>query len=284
MQSASRQSLTLLSEELDARARDTGGDELQAALEETGDGLFAVANLLDREVGLRRTLSDPSIEGDAKVSIVEGLLSGRVSAGALSVTADAVRLRWSRPGDLAVALAQIGAQALFTVAQLRGELDGVEDDLFRFARVLEREPDLRRALMDAGRPADERVALLRDVLGATADRPGGTSGRVITVRLLESAVRSRRTRSLDAAVDELSRLAAARRQQLVASVRVARPLDEGQAQRLGDSLRRLYGRAVTLQVEVDPEVLGGAVVRVGDEMVDGSVARRLEEARRRLAG
>lgn len=284
MQSASRQSLTLLSEELDARARDTGGDELRPALEETGDGLFAVANLLDREVGLRRTLSDPSIEGDAKVSIVEGLLSGRVSAGALSVTADAVRLRWSRPGDLAVALAQIGAQALFTVAQLRGELDGVEDDLFRFARVLEREPDLRRALMDAGRPADERVALLRDVLGATADRPGGTSGRVITVRLLESAVRSRRTRSLDAAVDELSRLAAARRQQLVASVRVARPLDEGQAQRLGDSLRRLYGRAVTLQVEVDPEVLGGAVVRVGDEMVDGSVARRLEEARRRLAG
>jgi F-type H+-transporting ATPase subunit delta len=284
MRSASRQSLTLLSEELDARARDTGGDELQAALEQTGDTLFAVANLLDREVGLRRTLSDPSVEGDAKVGIVEGLLSGRVSAGALSVTADAVRLRWSRPGDLPVALAQIGAQALFTVAQLRGELDGVEDDLFRFARVLEREPELRRALMDAGRPADDRVSLLRDVLGATPERPGGTSGRVITVRLLESAVRSPRTRSLDAAVDELSRLAAARRQQLVASVRVARPLDEAQAQRLGESLRRLYGRAVTLQVEVDPDVLGGAVVRVGDEVVDGSVARRLEEARRRLAG
>jgi F-type H+-transporting ATPase subunit delta len=284
MQSASRQSLTLLSEELDARARDTGGDELQPALEQTGDGLFAVANLLDREVGLRRTLSDPSIEGDAKVGIVEGLLSGRVSAGALSVTADAVRLRWSRVGDLPVSLAHIGAQALFTVAQLRGELDGVEDDLFRFARVLEREPELRRALMDAGRPADDRVALLRGVLGVTPDSPGGTSGRVITVRLLESAVRSPRTRSLDAAVDELSRLAAARRQQLVASVRVARPLDEAQAQRLGESLRRLYGRAVTLQVEVDPDVMGGAVVRVGDEVVDGSVARRLEEARRRLAG
>lgn len=284
MQSASRQSLRLLSEELDARARDTGGDELQSALEQTGDGLFAVANLLDREVGLRRTLSDPSLEGDAKVGVVEGLLSGQVSAGAVSVTADAVRLRWSRPGDLPVALAQIGAQALFTVAQLRGELDGVEDDLFRFARVLESAPDLRRALMDTGRPADDRVGLLREVLGVSPERPGGTSGRVITVRLLESAVRSRRTRSLDAAVDELSRLAAARRQQLVASVRVARPLEDAQAQRLGESLRRLYGRAVTLQVEVDPDVVGGAVVRVGDEVVDGSVARRLEEARRRMAG
>ncbi len=284
MQSASRQSLRLLSEELDVRARDTSGDELRPALDQTGDGLFAVANLLDREVGLRRTLADPSVEGEAKVRIVEGLLSGQVAAGALAVTADAVRLRWSRPGDLPDALAQIGAQALFTVAQLRGELDGVEDDLFRFARVLEREPGLRRALMDSGRPANDRVGLLRNVLGARPDVPGGSSGRAVTVRLLESAVRSARTRSLDAAVDELSRLAAARRQQLVASVRVARPLDDAQVRRLADNLQRLYGRAVSLQVEVDHTVVGGAVVRVGDEVVDGSVARRLAEAQRRLAG
>ena len=284
MQSASRQSLRLLSEELDARARDTAGDELQPALEQTGEGLFAVANLLDREVGLRRTLSDPAGEGDGKVRLVEGLLGGRVSAGALAVTADAVRLRWSRAGDLPDALSRIAAQAFLTVAQLRGELDGVEDDLFRFARVLEREPSLRSALTDVSRSTEDRVALLDTVLGVTSAAPGGRVGRAVTVQLLRSLVRSARTRSLENAVDELSRLAAARRQQLVAKVLVARPLEPAQADRLAASLQRLYGRAVSLQVEIDPEITGGAVVRVGDEVVDGSVARRLREAQRRLAG
>jgi F-type H+-transporting ATPase subunit delta len=111
------------------------------------------------------------------------------------------------------------------------------------------------------------------------DRVGPT-----TRRLLEQAVRSPRGRTLDRAIGELGDLAAARRQRYVASVTAAAPLTEQQEGRLADILARIYGRPVSIQVAVDPAVLGGLVVRVNDEVIDGSVLSRLTQVRHRLAG
>ena len=152
----------------------------------------------------------------------------------------------------------------------------VEDELFRFGRILDREPELGSLLADEGAPADKRVGLLREVLG----------GRVspVTATLLEQTVRTPRGRSLDRAAEELSELAAARRDRYVAHVRTAVRLSPDQEQRLADSLARLYGRPISLQIELDRDLLGGLVVRVGGELIDGSVAGKLAAARRTLPG
>jgi F-type H+-transporting ATPase subunit delta len=276
MQTASRQSLAVLGERLEDRARSSEGDSGAEGLQRIGEGLFSVASLLDREVGLRRTLSDPAVSSEGKTHLVDGLLGSQLDDDTVELLREIVKAHWARPADLVDGVVRLAAQALFSLAESRDELDDVEDELFRFARIVDREPTLRSALTDESRSMDDRLQLLDQLL---ADRT-----RETTRTLLASVVRARRGRSLDEAVDELSRLAAAHRQRLIAQVRVAAPLDDDQAERLSASLRRLYGRAVRLQVEVDPEVLGGIVVRVGDEVVDGSVGRRLSEAHRRLAG
>ena len=188
---------------------------------------------------------------------------------------DLVASPWHSPADLREAVETLAAEAALVSAEGDGALDDVEDELFRFARLLDREPELRAALTDPGLPEDRKTGLVRALLGERA--------RPATVRLVEVAVTRPRGRSLERVLEELSRLAAARRQRLVAEVRVASPLDDAQTARLAGSLARLYGRPVQLQVDVDPAVLGGVQVRVGDEVLDGTVARRLAEVRRRLA-
>lgn len=241
-----------------------------------GEGLFAVTRLLSRQSRLRRALSDPSADDDRKVALLDSLLARQLGTDELELLRDVVRMRWSRAGDLVDAVEILGAQALLTVALDNGTLDEVEDELFRFGRILGREPALRSALTDYGVPSERRVALLRSLLSGKSSP--------VTVRLLETAVEEPRGRTLDRAIESFSELAASRRSRVVAVVRVSRPLTETQLAALGREVSAVYGRQIDLQVEVDPSVLGGAVVRVGDEVVDGSIARRLDDARRRLAG
>jgi F-type H+-transporting ATPase subunit delta len=110
----------------------------------------------------------------------------------------------------------------------------------------------------------------------------GDKVRPVTKTLLEQTVRSPRGRALDRAAEELSELAAARRDRYVAHVATPVALTPAQEQRLSETLSRLYGRRMSLQIEQDPALLGGLVVRVGDEVIDGSLASRLNAAKRAL--
>ena len=167
------------------------------------------------------------------------------------------------------------AQAMFSVAEAEDALDEVEDELFRFARTLEKERRLRDALTDPALPADRKKAVLADVLGERASPH--------TVSLLGFIVEQGRARDLGAIVDDLVALAAERRQSAVAEVRTAIPLDKEHRQRLAEALERATGKRIELKLVVDPEVVGGVVARVGDQVIDGSVRRRLELARERLS-
>ena len=242
---------------------------------EVADGLYAVADLLDREPSLRRALTDPASTPASRQGLVDRLLGAQLRPLPLSVVRDLVADSWARGTDLRDALELLASNALLRAAEGEGKLDDVEDELFRFSRIVEREPALRAALTDPGLPADRKAALLRDLL-ATKVHP-------TTLRLVDLAVTRPRGRSLETALEEFSELAAQRRSRLVAQVRVAAPLEAAQEQRLGASLARMYGREVQLQVDVDPRVLGGVEVRVGDEVLDGTVQRRLVDVRRDLA-
>jgi F-type H+-transporting ATPase subunit delta len=162
------------------------------------------------------------------------------------------------------------------VAERDGSLEDVEDELFRLARVLDSETRLRELLSDDARPVASRVELLERLV----------SGKVtaVTMDLLRQAVRLRRNRALDAVVNDLAELAAARRERSVARVTAAAPLTAEQEQRLAEALSRIYGRDVSVQVELDPDQLGGLVIRVGDEVIDGSIATKLAQARQELSG
>lgn len=267
---ASRESLAAAGERLD----DMVDQSAPAELTRLGGDLFAVLRLLTGEPTLRRHLVDPSVPAAVRARLADRLLSGKISPAALDVVASLVSARWSRPGDLVEALEQLARRAVLGVAEKDQSLDEVEDQLFRFGRILDREPQLCSLLADESVPAHKRVGLLRTVLG---DRV-----TAVTATLLEQTVRSPRERSLDRAAEELSELAAARRDRYVGHVRTPVRLTPDQEHRLADSLRRLYQRPISLQVEHDPSLLGGLVVRVGGDLIDGSISAKLAAARRTL--
>ncbi|GAA2206086.1 F0F1 ATP synthase subunit delta [Nonomuraea monospora] len=269
MRGLSRTSLAGVEERFNAVA---GSADLGAL----SDELFAVADLLDREHGLRRALSDPARAAEQKAGVVRSLLDGKVGAATLATVEAAVSAKWSRAGDLADVLERLGVVAAAAEAESQSRLDEVEDELFRFGRIVAANPDLRRALADAAAPEEGKRTLLRSLI----------EGKVApsTLRLVTQLVVHPRGRSLERGLEEVGQLVAQQRQRLVAVVRSAVELTEAQRERLGAWLRTSYGRDVHLNVEVDKRVLGGFSVRIGDEIIDTTIVGRIEEVRRRLAG
>ncbi len=167
------------------------------------------------------------------------------------------------------------ARALLSIAEAEGQLDDVEDELFRFTRTVDREPRLREALTDPTLPPDRKKDLLRDLLGGKASSH--------TISLLGFLVDQGRVKDLARIADLLGEVAAERRNQVVAEVRTAVPLDAVRRERLAQTLSRATGKDVELKVLVDQSIIGGVVARVGDQVFDGTIRRKLELARQQLS-
>jgi F-type H+-transporting ATPase subunit delta len=269
MRGVSRASLAEVEERLEPL---TANPQLSEAL---GDELFGVAGLLATQSVLRRALSDPSRRPEQRSTLARSLLAGKVRQETTDLVAAVAAARWSAPGDLTDAVEQLAVQALVAAAEHEGHLDDLEDELFRFGRIVASQPGLRMALTNPFIAAEAKRQLLTGLL---ADKVTPESLRLIT----EAAV-SPLGRSLDLSLEEYARLAARRRERLVAEVHVAVALTAEQRRKLAAGLTETYGHQVYLNVVLDPRVVGGMTVRVGDELVDASVATRLAEARRRLA-
>jgi F-type H+-transporting ATPase subunit delta len=169
------------------------------------------------------------------------------------------------------------AAALFEVARAEGTLDSVEDELFRFARSYESNDQLRNTLTDEMIPAARRQAIVEDLLGGQHAKATPT-----TVQLISMVVGSGRGRDLPAIVDRLVERAARAKRLAVAEVRTAVRLSDDQQDRLKAAIANATGKEVTLKVVVDPSVLGGLVVTVGDTVIDGTVRTHLDQLKSRL--
>ena len=266
MRGASRESLEQAREAL-ASLTSVGSTDLT----ELSDDLAAIGAAVDGDVALRRVLSDPARPADARAGLIGSLLRGKVGGPALDLVTGVVRSRWSTPRDLADALDELATEAELALAERAGALDAVEDDLFRFGRILAAEPELASALSERI-PAAQRTSLVDSLLAGKANPS--------SLRLIRRLVAAPRGRSVISGVEELNRIAADRRERLTALVTAAVPLTEAQRDRLARILTRAYGRQVRLNVELDERLVGGLTIRIGDDIIDGSLAGRIAEAAR----
>jgi F-type H+-transporting ATPase subunit delta len=290
MEASSRESLVRVRERLDQLTREPSGllertkdrltrePRVTSAGDLTGlaDELFAVARLLDGQLTLRRSLSDPAGKPEERAALANRLFASRLSPAALDLVENVARQRWSRPPDLVEAFMALATEASLDAAEVRGELDDVEDELFRFGRIVSSDRELARILSDRKAPMEGKAALLDGLLARKVSP--------VTQQLVRNVLTGPHVGHAENAIERLSEVASRRRGQSVARVTTAVPLTPEQEQRLTEVLGRIYGRTVGLQVTVDPDVLGGLIVQVGDEVIDGSIAHRLEVAGRRLVG
>jgi ATP synthase F0 subunit b len=272
LRSASRESLAALVTRFDEVAADLGPRQLATV----ADDLASVAKLLARESILARHLADPANDPAPKVGLLETLLEGKVGDSALEVLKAAVSGRWSSDANLVDAVEHVARLAVLVRAEREDVAADVEEQLFRFSRILDAQPRLVTLLSDYTAPAKGRVKLVRDVLDS------GTGVNAATVQLLSQTVELLRGERADEAVLDLAELAVARRGEVVAHVSAAADLSDAQRTRLTEVLTRIYGHPVSVQLHVNPELLGGLNIAVGDEVIDGTLSSKLAAAETKL--
>jgi len=268
MRGVSAEALATATERLETQAESGDAERL-------GRDLFAVHELLGTEPSLRRALTDPAAAPEAKAALAETLLSGKVGDETVDVVKAAAGLRWSSTTDFVAATERMGVLAYVVAAEKQSQLADLEDDLFRFGRLVVGNPPLRDAITNKQVPVDKRQGLVAGLLEGKASAPAAA--------LAVQAVASWH-QSFEAALEDFQKVAATRQSRSVAVVRSAVALTDTEHDRLAAALAAQYGRDVHLNVVIDPDVLGGIKVEIGDEVIDGTVAGRLDDARRRMVG
>ncbi|WP_434613200.1 ATP synthase F1 subunit delta [Arthrobacter sp. A5] len=260
--------------------------------------LFGVLGAVDSSAGLRRALTDPSRSGASKSALVAELVNGKVSAQAGDIVGKLAASRWAAARDIGDALETVAATVAIAVAENRtgaavsgapaagGSASGgaasgltglerLENDLFAFNQTVESSHEVQRALAEPQASDAAKTALALKLVPAA-----GEEART----LISQAIVNPRGVKVTKLIERFAGLAARRQQRWIANVSVSRALTAQQTDRLQAGLNGLYGRELKINTIVDPTLIGGVRVRVGDEVVDASVISRLGELRRQLAG
>jgi F-type H+-transporting ATPase subunit delta len=266
---SSRQSLVAARNALDAAVK--GVDAQTASTLSTE--LFFVADVLGSNISVRRALTDTSRDAAAKGALIKDLLASKVGKATVGLLTDLSALRWSGAKDLVQVIEQLAIEAEATAANISGELDRVENEMFVISNTISNSSELRKAFKSDAQVAKAQLAaeLLKNASSSTT-------------KLVSQMVNAWRGRSIESAFADFQWALAARRNRVIALVRIAAPMSQAQQDRLESALNKQVGQPVRMNIEIDPAVLGGVSVKFADEMVDGSVSNRLAGAARALAG
>jgi F-type H+-transporting ATPase subunit delta len=246
----------------------------QRAIDQVAAEMEQFARLLVHQVRLRKALADPGLPPEQKRALLNDIGGGRLDAATVELLATVATRQRVRLRDFPSLLADLAAMAAFTAAGKAGELEQLEGELFFVGTLVEQQHQVRSALTNPGLPVENKRALFADLLdGRVSSRAGA---------LADLLVELHDGHELDTTAKRWAEAAAARRNRVVAEVRSAVELDPERQARLAEALTRVLGRPVVLQVTVDEAILGSVVVRVGDELFDGSIRSRLEQAREAL--
>lgn len=239
-----------------------------------GQELFSVANLFEAEHSLRRNLSDSGQSEQVRQGLVAEILGSKVSADSLKVVKAIVSARWSNDADLVNAIESAGALILLAQAEQSGHQSQVEDEIFYFARLVDSEAQLQMALSNPAITSTGKAKLVVDLLSGRAHSD--------TAALVGQYVSHTRGRRVGSALDELSALAAARQNRLVATVTSAIALSTDHTARITAALGQIYGQEVLIDAVVDSSVVGGVSVQIGGDVIDGTISTRIQQAQRQL--
>ena len=266
---SSRQSLVTARAALDAAIKGVDASKASTLSAE----LFFVADVLDTNIAVRRALTDSSRDDKSKSVFLSELLGSKIGALSLGLTTEISAMRWSAPKDLVLVIEQLAIEAEASAANIAGELDLVEDEIFTASRAISGSAELRKALTSDAKLA--KATLVSEILK-------GASGS--TVKLISQLVNTWRGRSIESAFADYTHALAARRNRVIALVRVAAPLSSAQQERLAKALNIQVGQPVRINIEIEPAVIGGVSVKFADELVDGTVSNRLAGAARAVVG
>ncbi|MEH0146784.1 F0F1 ATP synthase subunit delta [Corynebacterium sp. Q4381] len=272
MKAASREAQAHVEGQLDELIRNS--DNAVAVAAQVGTELFLIVDQLDASRSLRVAVADPSLEAAQREGIISDVFGPKVAEPTKQILVDAAAQEWSTPREFRAGLVALGRRALMRGADEQGQLEQVEDELYELSVLLEKEKELVQLLSDHNATAAQKRGLLASVIYGKVS--------MFTEALALQVI----GRPVQNPVDDLAALAedvAGLRGKAVARVVAAEELTSSQREALAQKLENIYGREMAIHSEVDPSLLGGMIVRVGDEEIDGSARGKLTRLRTDLA-
>ena len=242
--------------------------------QQMGAELFTVVEIIEKDRPTRIAVADVSATPQQRRTLMTSLIENKVLPETLRVCQVAAGLDWSNQADLRDGLVRTARSALLQAAELSNSLPQVEEELFQLSRTIKAHPGLEQALGDRRASADERRALLAQLL----------YGKVSAIsEILASQAVARPQEGLAADdLDILSRQAAHEIGRRVADVTTPIALNDAQREALRKKLHGIYGIEVSIHEVINPAILGGVIIKVGSGIINGSLASKLDSLRRSL--
>ena len=262
----------------DRVSRDSLAPKLRATAEDAwriGNELFSVTNVLDRNIRLERALTDPSRPVEDKVALLNKLVGDQAHEMTMEILADLVGRRWSRVSDIANAVEDFGVDGMMYYADATDATLQVSIELAALHSALLNLPVIRSGLSSDRAPAEARIKLLYALVG-------NKDLNKVTMRLAEHAACNPRNRRYLSTIHWLINKFSRHMGESMVTVTTAAPLNQEQVDKLIAVYSKKLGRPVHINSNVDPTVIGGMRIEIGDEVTDNTVVAQLQQLQRRV--